>query len=174
MKKNWYAVYTKSHCETKVAALLTKKRIENYCPYNKIISVQSNKQRMVYEPLFPCFVFVYASDSDMTIIRQVGFVINFVYWLGKPAVFKEAEIENIQNFILHHSNIELRKTTVNVNGIVKIISEPHIDINSNIMSLKNSCFQLLLPSLGYIMIANIEKSTTDVFSLGFERNKMVS
>ena len=31
MKKNWYAVYTKAQCEKKVAALLTKKKIENYC-----------------------------------------------------------------------------------------------------------------------------------------------
>ena len=36
MKKNWYAVYTKSRCEKKVSASLTKKKIENYCPLNRV------------------------------------------------------------------------------------------------------------------------------------------
>ena len=30
MQKNWYVVYTRPQCEKKVAALLTKKKIENW------------------------------------------------------------------------------------------------------------------------------------------------
>ncbi|KAA9039498.1 hypothetical protein FW778_11815 [Ginsengibacter hankyongi] len=34
MQKNWYAVYTKPHCEKKVSLLLVKRGIENFYPVN--------------------------------------------------------------------------------------------------------------------------------------------
>lgn len=173
MKKNWYAVYTKSNCEIKVAALLTKKKIENYCPLNRILISQANKNKMVYEPLFPSFVFVFALDIEMNAVRQVGSVINFVFWLGKPVVIKETEIENIKHFTNEYCNIKLEKTIVNGNN-VRIINDPLIDINSNMISVRHSNFQMLLPSLGFTMIAEIEKSTEEIFNYGFAKNKMSS
>ncbi len=173
MKKNWYAVYTKSHCEIKVTALLTKKKIENYCPLNRIITNHANRKKIVYEPLFPYFVFVYAFDLEMNAVRQIGSVVNFVYWLGKPVVIKELEIENIKHFTNQYCNIKLEKAVVNGNN-VRIMNDSLIDINCCIVSEKNSTFRMLLPSLGYTMMSEIEKSTEDEFNYGFERNKMVS
>lgn len=175
MKKNWYVVYTKSHCEKKVAALLTRKKIENYCPLNRIVNTKGNKQKTLIEPLFPSFVFVYVSENEMPFIRQISSVINFIYWLGTPATIKDTEIEHIQYFTNQSFNINLEKTTVNPNGVVKIISEPNIDINSNsiLISVKSN-FKLSLPSLGYTMVAEIEKSISDVFNYGFERSKVLS
>lgn len=173
MKKNWYAVYTKSHCEVKVAALLTKKKIENYCPLNRIVTNQGTKKKMVYETLFPSFVFVYAFYTEMQMILQTGSVINFVYWLGNPAVIKDAEIENIKHFTNQCYNIKLEKTIVTGNN-VRIINDPQIDINISIISVKDSTYRTLLPSLGYTMIAEIEKSTVDILDYTFGRNKMVS
>ena len=96
MNKNWYAVYTKAQCEKKVAALLTKKKIENYCPVNRrILNTQNNRKKIVHEPLFTFFVFVYITPAEMSFVRQTSDVINFVYWLGKPAIIKSAEIEKI-------------------------------------------------------------------------------
>lgn len=172
MKKNWYAVYTKPNSEKKVAALLTKRKIENYCPLNRIVSYQGNKKRVVFDPLFQSFVFVFANDKEMEIIPKIPFIINFVYWLGKPAIIKDVEIENIQDFTNQHTSIKLEKMNVNTNGLVKVISEPHIDVNNNVFLLRNSHFKLLLPSLGYVMTAEIDKSSVDLFNRDFERNRM--
>lgn len=175
MKKNWYVVYTKSQCEKKVAALLTRKRIDNYCPINRKVNTRGSKQKTLAEPLFPSFVFVYVSENEMPFIRQIGSVINFIYWLGTPAIIKDTEIEHIQHFTNQSFNINLEKTSVNPNGVVKIISEPNIDINNNciLISVKSN-FKLSLPSLGYTMVAEIEKSISDVFNYGFERSKVLS
>ena len=173
MKKNWYAVYTKSHCEIKVAALLTKKKIENYCPLNRIETNKGNKNKIVYEALFPSFVFVYAFDTEMQIIRQTGFVVNFVFWLGEPVIIKDAEIENIKHFTTRYYNIKLEKVIVSGNN-VRVINDSNNDISSSIILIKDSNFHILLPSLGYTMFAKFEKVTTDVFNYTFERNKMVS
>ncbi len=175
MKKKWYVIYTKSNCEKKVAASLTRKGIENYCPLNRIVNTNWNKKRILSEPLFPSFIFVYVSDTEISIVRQIGSVVNFIYWLGTPAVIKDAEIEHIQHFTNQSFNIKIKKTNVNPNEAVKISNEPYIDINNNgiLISAKLN-FKLSLPSLGYVMIFEMEKSTNEVFNYGFERSRMLS
>src|SRR5450432_3293314 len=117
MERNWYAVYTKSHCEKKVAALLSKKEIKNYYPLNRIVDFQYNRKRTAYQPLLSTMVFVYITDKQMDIIKKTNFVINFVYWLGKPAVIKNDEIMNMQYFTTEYSNVKLIKTSVNPNEL---------------------------------------------------------
>ncbi len=158
MNKNWYAVYTKTQSEKKVAALLSKKKIDNFCPLNRITNQQGNRRKMCYEPLFPSFVFVYISDAEMGTVKQTSDVINFVYWLGKPAVIKSAEIENVSHFVNSHCNIKLEKTAVNAAGIVRISKEPRIDMNVDVISLKTTTIRLSLPSLGFAMTAETEKT----------------
>jgi transcription antitermination factor NusG len=176
MKKKWYVVYTKAHCEKKVTALLTKKKIENYCPLNRTVSSKGNSKKWVYEPLFTSLVFVYITDAEICKVRQMGSIVNFIYWHQSPAVINDSEIEYIQDFTKQYANIRLEKASVDPDGSVELISEPHIDIksNTNLISVKNSNFKLLLPTLGYVMITEIEKSTMDVFNFGFERTKLVS
>ena len=67
----------------------------------------------------------------------------------------------------------MEKTIVTGNN-VRIISDPQIDTNISIISVKDSTYRTLLPSLGYTMIAEIEKSTVDILDYTFGRNKMVS
>jgi len=170
----WFAVYTRPRWEKKVSELLTKRRISNYCPLNKIQRQWSDRRKLVYEPLFTSYVFVHLNDKELMSILPAPGVINFVYWLGKPVVINDTEIENIRHFTSQHYNIKLEKAGVNVDGNVKIISEPNLDVNNNIITVKNSNFRMLLPSLGYVMTAEIAKSTADVFNYGFGSGKMVS
>lgn len=173
MKKNWYAVYTKQHCELKVTALLTRKKIENYCPLNRIGNYHGYRKKMAHEPLFPSFVFVLISESEMPIIRQVNDVINFIYWLGKPAVIKDAEIMHIQDFIDSHPGIRLEKIAVNTNAMARKIKEPAIEAGEDVMTLKSINIKLLLPSLGYMLIGAGEK-TNGIFDYNYEAAKMGS
>lgn len=175
MKKKWYVIFTKPNCEKKVTTLLIRKGIENYCPLNRIINKTWNKKRILSEPLFPSFVFVYISDGEIPIVKQIGSVVNFIYWLGTPAVLKEAEIEHIQHFTNQSFNIKIEKTNVNPNEIVRIINETSIDINNNSILISEKLnFKLLLPSLGYVIISEMEKSTNEEFHYGFGRSRMLS
>src|SRR5688572_4887211 len=110
MIKKWYAVYTKPHSEKKVAALLTKKKIESYCP---TIGIMKQK-KIVYQPLFASYIFVYAPEEKMKAINHTKNVLNFVYWLDKPVVIKNEEIEAIRQFVHDHENIQLEKIEKNI------------------------------------------------------------
>jgi transcription antitermination factor NusG len=173
MKKNWYAIYTKPHCEKKVASLLSKKKIENYCPLNRILAnFSTNKKKISFEPLLSTFVFVYVNDLEMNLVKRTDHVIDFVYWLGKPAIIQNDEILKLQYFTNKFSNLVLEKTVVNRFEIGKQSSEPKIDINRKFVYLNDSHIELYLPSLGYRIIAEIRSTKTDIFYKGVEGSKL--
>lgn len=165
MKKNWYAVYTKPKCEKKVSALLTKKKIENFCPMNKVArnGQYDHINKGVLEPLFPHFVFVRIGEMDMSAIRNMNDVVNFVYWLGRPAVIRDVEIDSIRQFMSEYVHADLEKVPVNTQDMVRILSTPGFESDGNLITMRNNRVRVILPSLGYALSAETEKS----FSLDF-------
>ncbi|MFN8246548.1 MAG: UpxY family transcription antiterminator [Ferruginibacter sp.] len=156
--KNWYAVYTKPRCEKKVTALLTKKKIENYCPMNKVARAgQYDYRNGVFEPLFQNFVFVRVNEMEMNTVRNLNDVVNFVYWLGRPAMIKDVEIESIQQFMGEYVHAEVEKMPVNRNEMVRIISTPGFEMEGNLVTMKNNKVRVILPSLGFALISETEK-----------------
>src|SRR6188768_4001625 len=109
MEAKWYAVYTKPRWEKKVADLLTKKGLTNYCPLNKVRKQWADRKKTVYEPLFTSYVFVYVTELEHLILKKTSGVINLVYWLGKPALIRDEEILTIKNFLEGHINVKLEK-----------------------------------------------------------------
>jgi len=162
--KQWYAVYTKPRWEKKVAELLTKKKIQNYCPLNKVRKQWADRKKIVLEPLFTSYVFVRASEMEHLQIKQTTGVINLLYWLGKPAVIKDVEIDIIQRFLNDHMNVHLEKTRVNVNDIVRIITGPLMEHEGKVVAVKSKTVKIILPSLGYIMVAEVKAVNVELIS----------
>lgn len=171
MKKNWYAVYTKLNNERKVTTLLSKKKVENYCPQNRITQPNNgSKRRLEFEPLFPSFVFIYITEAEIKLLKKINFVIDFVYWLGNPVVITDTEIENIKLFIQQYGNIVIEKSKVNSGGTTRIIN----DKNSNAAFVKTeSVIKLQLPSLGFTMVTQLEEIDSDAFVYKLEKIKLV-
>src|SRR5664279_1188674 len=113
MQKNWYAVYTKTNCEKKVATLFTKRKVENFCPLNcrKIKSFRRSK--IIQGPLFKSYVFVNITQAEIALVKQTDGVISILYWMGEPAIIKQDEIDAIKEFANDHQNIELERIQVN-------------------------------------------------------------
>src|SRR5688500_1387135 len=114
---SWYAVYTKPRWEKKVAAALEKRQIESYCPLNLVARQWSDRRKVVQEPLFSSYVFVRVPDSKRQLVRETEGIINFVYWLGKPALIPDHEIELIKRFLRHYKDISLEKFPLKHNDI---------------------------------------------------------
>lgn len=170
MKRNWYAVYTKANQEKRVAALLSKKKIENFLPLNRIVTNQGNKNRIEFEPLIACFVFVYITEAEMVLTKRLNFVLNFVYWLGNPAIIKDAEIENIKHFVNKYTNIKLERTSVSTSGTVRVISIAKNYTGENFITVENPFIKLEVPSLGYNLISEKKEENTDSLVLSAENN----
>jgi transcription antitermination factor NusG len=168
---NWYAIYTKPKCEKKVSALLSKKKIVNFCPLNQVSKDNgSNRHKYNAEPLFPNFVFVYLHPEELNMVSACSDVINFVYWLGRPVEIRATEIDNIREFVLSYSNIELEKSEVSFLKMNRVITKmPLIRSEENVAVLSRMEVKLNLPGLGYslravsdIHIDRLDKSATQL------------
>ena len=157
-EKKWYAVHTRQRWEKKVAYLLERKGIEHYCPLNKICRKWSDRKKIVLEPLFNSYVFVRVDETDHLRVLQTEGILRILYWLGKPAVIRDEEIETIKQFLNDHENVQIEKTAVNINDRVRIIQGPLISMEGSIIELMNHSVKVVLPSLGYALIAIVERS----------------
>ena len=161
-EKKWYALYTRPRWEKKVAETLTKKGIANYCPLNRVRKQWADRKKTIFEPIFTSYVFVNVAETEHLILKKTEGVLNLIYWLGKPAVIKDIEIDMIRRFLNEHQNVKLEKATVNLNDMARIISGPLMDHEGRIMGIKNKSVKIILPSLGYMMIAEIETINIEV------------
>jgi len=135
----------------------------------------SDRKKLVYEPLFTSYVFIHASEEELYSIKQVTTdVINIVYWLGKPAVIKDAEIEAIRSFLNEYSNVKLEEDFVRVSDKVRVLNGPLMNMEGDIIAVENNKVKLLLPSLGFMMIAEVRKSNIEVTNYPYQVNKLVS
>ncbi|MES2891567.1 MAG: transcription termination/antitermination NusG family protein [Bacteroidota bacterium] len=159
--KNWYILYTKAGLEKKVANTLSRKNIVNYFPIKRL---WNGRRKLVTEPLFSSYVFVQMEDSKLQQVRGVDGVINFAYWLGKPALVHEEEIDIMKRFLNEYSSIKVEKIPFNVNGSVRVIGSPVLEQKGQVISLKNNTVKIVLPSIGYILIAELEKSNVEVIT----------
>jgi transcriptional antiterminator NusG len=164
-EKKWFVVYTKSRCEKKVADLLTRKGIENYCPLNRVQKQWSDRKKIILAPLFTSYVFVRISVSEQSTICRTDGILNFVYWLNKPAVIRNEEIDIIKQFLNDHSHVRLEKVSINkinINDIVRVIAGPLMEQEGKVISFKSKSVKILLPSLGYLMHVEIEAANVKI------------
>jgi transcription antitermination factor NusG len=159
--KNWYALYTKPRWEKKVYQKLLEKQIEAYCPVQKQTRQWSDRIKIVEEPLFKSYVFVLADEEDIPRIRMTPGVVNFVYWLGKPAIVNKLDIERIQRFLNEHHDIALAPmhTVIGQGDPVVIMGGAFMDKEAIVMRRGANKVELLIDSLGCKLIAwvDIEK-----------------
>ena len=160
--KKWYAVYTRPRWEKKVSEILNKQKVENYCPLNKVVRQWSDRKKVLYEPLFTSYVFVKVGEKEVNQLRKTSGVINLVYWLNKPAVISDHEIEGIKSFLNEHVNVSLQKKPINVNDSVRILNGPLMSIEGQVLYIKNRTVKLALPSLGCMMYAEIDRTNVEV------------
>jgi len=158
VNNKWYAIYTRPRWEKKVNSILAQKGIESYCPLNKVRRKWSDRIKTIDEPLFKSYVFVKVSDDQRTSVRMTNGVVNFVYWNGKPAIIKEKEIQTIKRFLDEFENIQVVKIDFEPEERVRVIAGPMMDQEGKVIEIKNKTVKVCIDSLGYMLVAYIDKS----------------
>jgi transcription antitermination factor NusG len=161
-KKSWYVVYTKPRWEKKVYALLTDKNIEAYCPLNKVRKKWSDRIKWVEDPLFKSYVFVNVSETEHTQVRMIAGVVNFVYWLGKPAIVKNKEIEVIRKFLNDYEEVWTEQVDLRRDATVMIRRGAFMNKEGRVVKIVNNKFRVLIESIGYALVAVVAKSNVEV------------
>ena len=104
---SWYVLYCRSRNEKKIAITLEKMGIEVYCPMVSEVRQWSDRKKKVNTPLFTCYVFVKLKEKEREQVFQVTGVVRYLFWLGKPAVVKEDEVQTIRNWVQDDNVLEM-------------------------------------------------------------------
>jgi transcription termination/antitermination protein NusG len=152
----WYALYTRPCWEKRVAELLSQQQIENYCPLQKVLRQWSDRKKIIQEPLFKSYVFVRVPESGKLTVRQTDGVLNFVNYLGKPAIIRDEEIDRVKQFLNDYKNVRVENIALYVNDQVRVIGGPFMMMKGNVVEVKRKTVKILLPSLGFALTAEVE------------------
>ena len=156
--KKWFAVYTRPRWEKKVHKLLEEKGIESYCPLNKVHRKWSDRIKLVDEPLFKSYVFVKVNEEEKTSVRMTQGVVNFIYWLGKPAIIREKEIVTIKKFLNDHHDVEVRSLVIKVGKKVIVQSGILMGKEGTVKKVLHKKVEVIIESIGFVLSAYIDKS----------------
>jgi transcription antitermination factor NusG len=156
----WYALYTKSRWEKKVADLLGAKKIENYCPLQKSERTWSDRKKIILEPLFKSYVLVRLAPKAHIPVLQTDGVIGFVTFQGKPAVIRDEEIETVKQFLKDYEHVQVEPIDVNINDEVTIVNGPLMQQKGQVMEVNSRMVKVMLPSLGFALIAIDKNNVT--------------
>ena len=162
IEKVWYAVYTKPRWEKKVAALLLEAGIENYCPINKVTRQWSDRKKIVLEPVFKGYVFVKVEEAKKWAVRSISGVLNFVYWLGKPAVIRDEEIDVIRKFLNEFNDVQVESKGLVVNSEVRIKQGVLMNYHGIIVEVIGSRAVVKIDNLDLQLSAHFDKKNLEV------------
>ncbi len=97
----WYAVYTRSNFEKRVAADLAAKHLENYLPLVEQLHQWKDRKKVVDVPVFPGYVFARFADSDkirLQVLRTPG-TVRILGQGDRIEPIPEVEIESIRRLL---------------------------------------------------------------------------
>ena len=162
-QKKWYVIYTKPRWEKKVVSLLDIKNVAHYCPLNKVAKQWSDRKKIVLEPLFKGYVFVCIEEDKKREVAKVDGVLNFVHWLGKPAVVKDSDINNIRMFLNEFKDVQLIQTTAPIAINEKVIIKQGLLMNykGTVMEIVGKSVRLKIDELGITLSATIEQKNVE-------------
>lgn len=95
----WTAFYTSPRHEKSAAERLEADGFEVYCPVSENLRVWSDRKKKVKEPLFKSYLFCKVNEKERIAILQDHSIKFNVYWLGKPALIRDEEIDAIKRFL---------------------------------------------------------------------------
>ena len=99
---NWYALYTKPRNEKKVEEQLHKMGLEVFCPKVSVVKQWSDRKKRVSQPLIPSYVFIKIKEQERDLVFSVSGVVRYLFFLGKPAIIKESEINAMKETLNHN------------------------------------------------------------------------
>lgn len=153
--KKWLVIYTRPRAEKQVNERLIEESFETFLPLQKVIRQWSDRKKKVEIPLFSSYIFIYAREREREKILNVFGVVRFIFYLGKPAVVREIEIENIKEFLHRTKGSEIKFER---NKMVEITEGPFKGRSGIIEQIGKNTLKISIEQLGVCLIANVHKN----------------
>lgn len=151
----WTAFYTKPRNEKKASERLLKSGFEMYCPTRTVLKQWSDRKKKVQEPVFTSYVFAKVDEAQRLEILLDHAIVNSVFWLGKPVVIRDLEMEEIRQFLDEHPNAQTQQRNFREGDDVFVNSGPLSGQSGAIAQIRGNRAYLFIPNLGMALSAEV-------------------
>lgn len=107
---DWYVIYTQARAEKKTANRLKDSGFEVYCPLQEEVRQWSDRRKKIKVPVFRSYVFIRLENyaKERVAVLQTPGVSRFLWWLGKPAVVREVEMNDLKAFLEDYKDKDIQ------------------------------------------------------------------
>ena len=158
----WYVLYTRPKAEKRVADSLEKINIEVYCPMVTSVRQWSDRKKKVKIPLFHSYVFVRLKERDRPKVFEVPGVTRYLYWLGRPGIVKDEEIETVKDWLNGGKVQDVMIENFSPGDRVVIKAGAFKDEEAIIKHVNSSRIRLILVGLGCTVTAKTSEVLQEV------------
>lgn len=152
----WYVLYVSSRSEKKVAQRLTDKDVEVFCPIKIEKRQWSDRIKKIEVPYFQSYVFAKFSTQQVNYVLETPGVVRRLYWLQKPAVIREEEMQEVMDFFKVHPVID--PICYSEGDLVRIRRGLMKDKHGIVLINKKNQVVLSIPALGCGFKVTIDKN----------------
>ncbi|WP_026839424.1 UpxY family transcription antiterminator [Gillisia sp. JM1] len=153
----WYVLYVKSNYEIKAATTLEKMGIEVYCPVIKEVRQWSDRKKIVSKPLFSSYLFIKIQESNRDMVFEVTGIVRYVYWLGKPAMAQDLEIDTIKEWLESGSTEKIIAEGLHPGDRIKLKSGVFKDKEAKIIDVGKNTLRLILVDIGFTVTVKLKE-----------------
>jgi transcription antitermination factor NusG len=155
---NWYVLYTKARNEKVVANKLTAMGIESYCPTRITNRRWSDRVKKVEEPLFRSYCFVRLPEQDRQTVFSVPGIVRYLYWLKKPAIVRDEEINVIKLMLNEFDHSQLVVTQFQPGDRATIGSGSFSGTEGRVIWQQGKIISIMLESLQVTVTVDLSKN----------------
>ena len=106
LPRAWYALYTRHQHEKTVAQILNSKGFETLLPLYPAARRWADRTKLLFLPLFPCYVFINAGLERRLAIMMTPGVHSLVSNAGEPAAIPSEEIDAVRRAVESGARVE--------------------------------------------------------------------
>ena len=148
----WHVLYTKPRHEIKTLERLVQNGFEVYCPMITTLRQWSDRKKKVSEPLLPSYIFIKTTEKKRAIPLTDPSVLNYIFWLGKPAIVRDAEIDTLKGIINKEKVQEFEVRELKIGDEIDI-NKGKINVKKAIVkSVSNNIIKAELKELGMTIV----------------------
>lgn len=158
-KKKWYAVYTKSRNEKKVAGLFAEAGIDFFLPLVRVLKQWSDRKKWVEEPLFRPYLFVHITQEEYFKVLSITGVVRYITFEGKAVEVPQNQIKAIKHYLNQDEDLTQSYEDLAIGDKIEIHKGSLQGLNGNLIEIKGKQkVKIEIESIGQSIYLTISKS----------------
>ena len=115
------------------------------------------------EPIFKSYVFVRVEDKEKFELKNISGILNFVYWLGKPAIVRDEDIDTIRKFLNEFGEVTVSEIDqLKVNAKVRVKQGIMMNYQGLLVEVMGNKVKVRIESMGIYLFAQFDKKNLEL------------